>query len=241
MKPERDPDTPPILHADRIGVPVADSETAVAYLKRRGIPEHLATEAGLRFTHMREGQPAVLFPMRNENGSYIAAHARSIVDDRKKTRGPKKVCVFATPAAFNAHVLAVTEAPIDALSLALAGLPTIALIGTIAPPWLRRHVFSRRVLIATDADDAGEAAALTIGKELTAFGAQVHRLRPPDECKDWNDALVTLGYLAVRSFLESHDVEFIHPMAGHDIWDEYDPDDYQLSIDRVRRGESVRL
>ncbi|MGI8826204.1 MAG: hypothetical protein ACR2JC_11275 [Chloroflexota bacterium] len=107
-------------------MPVATSETAVAYLKRRGIPEHLATEAGVRFIHLREGQSAVLFPMRDESGCFIAAHARSIVDDRKKTRGPKKICVFATPAAVNADVFAVTEGPIDALSLALAGLSTIA-------------------------------------------------------------------------------------------------------------------
>lgn len=196
--------TAPLERAEEIGVPIAQAPAGTDYLSRRGIPELLATAAAVRFSpawgavaglpsEEGSGWPAIVFPMRDEHGAFIAAHGRAIRGTGKLTRGPTSWTLFATEGALQTDTVAITEGPIDALSLALGALPAVALIGTNAPHWLRKHAFSRRVLIATDADDAGDAAAAAITRQLGSYGATVERLRPAGGCKDWNDVLRLFG------------------------------------------------
>lgn len=98
-----------------------------------------------------------------------------------------------TPDALRGRAVAVTEAPIDALSLALLGHPALALCGTSWPGWLAGAMSGKHVELAFDADDAGDVAAQALGLDLTASDADWKRLRPSG-VKDWNDAL-----LAARS------------------------------------------
>ena len=67
------------------------------------------------------------------------------------------------PGTLGAPTLAVWEAPIDALSLAEAGLPTIALCGVNPgicwPDWLPKRPRFRTVYFAFDTDAGGEDAA----------------------------------------------------------------------------------
>lgn len=205
--------TPILENAETIGVPIANAPGGIAYLKNRGIPLSVAELAGVRFcptwgaTDNWEGQPSVIFPLRGEDGRYIAAHGRATIESKvsKITRGPKSLALFETAAALGSPVIGICEAPIDALSLATCGLPAVAVIGTSLPYWLRRRVFGKHILIATDNDPPGkddppgERAAQEWTPILTMYGARVERLCPPR--KDWNETLMANGVELVRSLL----------------------------------------
>ena len=83
--------------------------------------------------------------------------------------------MFATPDAFEAPVIVITEAPIDALSLAACGIPAVTLCGTSGPAWLSEATAFRRVALAFDGDDAGDRGAGTLTHQLAAFGATLER------------------------------------------------------------------
>jgi hypothetical protein len=164
-----------------------------AYLQGRGIPLELANKAGVRFG-LSYGQPAVWFPVRDLEGTLVAVQACHIADGAKRTYGPKKLGVYATPGALTAHPTVLVEAPIDALSLAACGLPAIALIGCDMCDWLPKLLAkqaqtlgSRYVLVATDNDEAGDAAVTKWVYALAYYGAKYERLRPSE--KDWNDLI----------------------------------------------------
>ena len=94
----------------------------------------------------------------------------------------------------------VCEAPIDALSLASCGFPALALIGCNAPAMLHRATAFRRVLLATDADGAGDHAAQAMAATLPAYGATCERLRP-EGAKDWNEMLQEMGRAEMSDWL----------------------------------------
>lgn len=97
--------------------------------------------------------------------------------------------------------LAVTEAPIDALSLAVLEGPRadtlyLATAGGMGPgtvvalqALLVRLAKSdaTQLVTATDADLAGDRYALFLGELAAAAGVDSQRLRPPRGLKDWND------------------------------------------------------
>ncbi|MDQ3814905.1 MAG: toprim domain-containing protein [Armatimonadota bacterium] len=179
-----------------------------AYLTSRSISCDIAHQAGARYTSNWFGRPAVVFPIRDLCGQLVAAQGRYLEDSDKdgvaihlcrilpqriqlktRTAGPKKLGVFATPGAVEADVLVIVEAPIDALSLHLCGIPAIALCGKDGwPDWLRVVFGLCPVLIAFDADQAGEAAARKLSQEFASLSARVGRLRP-EGAKDWNELL----------------------------------------------------
>jgi hypothetical protein len=156
-----------------------------AYLAGRAIPVELATACSVRFAPSWLGRASVVFPLIDPTGRVVAAHGRAVVGDAKITLGPRSQGVFVAlppeqtdPAASKQDPVAIVEAPIDALSLALCGCAAIALCGTEAPAWLPARLAFRRVLVVMDADNAGDAAATTLGPQLRAFGAMVERWRP---------------------------------------------------------------
>jgi Toprim-like len=211
LTPQRASTTTPIDHAERLGVPINDGAAGAAYLERRGIPLQLAAAAGVRFSatwgasSKWSGVPAVVFPMRDESGAYVAAHGRYVTGNLKaRTEGPTSLALFETPGALEVQTFALVEAPIDALSLTALGLPAVAMVGTSPQAWLHRHVYERRVLIATDADDAGDTAAAALVAQLGSFGAQVERLRPPVPTKDWNEALSVYDRDTLARFVQSY-------------------------------------
>ena len=200
--------------------PIADTP-AEEYLTQRGIPADLARAAKCAYSpSWGRILAAVVFPIRDQDGKPIAANARAITpmpegSNTKQTFGPMAGGVFCTPGALDADPVGITEAPIDALTLHLAGLPTIATCGTSnLPEWVKARLatpapdtppgYSRTVYVAHDNDQPGELAAARIGASLTL--AKVHRLRP---CrKDWNADLTAGGLDALREWLES---EGVHP------------------------------
>ena len=170
--------------------PVAGTPGA-GYLWSRGIlPAH---QAGARYAADWYGRPAVVFPLRDQAGRLVAANGRHTdgrTDPKTHTVGDRRLGVFSTPGAFGVGVpLVLVEGPLDALALAVCVVPAVALVATTAPHWLRVAAAFRRVLVALDADAAGERASAVLVPALAPFARSVERLRPPVG-KDWNDALL---------------------------------------------------
>lgn len=199
-------------------VPIAGTPGA-AYLGRRGVPEPVATAAGVLYGERFYGRRAVLFPLLDQRGDRVAVQGRHT--DRgtpsHHTAGDKARGVFATLGAFDADPVVICEAPIDALSLAAAGMPALALCGTSAPPWLPGRLAFRRVALGLDADAAGDRAVPAIAAQLASFGATVERWRPTS--KDWNDTLRAIGPEALAAGLGVG-----HLAESPDTPDEDEPD-----------------
>ncbi len=137
-----------------------------------------------------------MFPLRNGAGELVAIDTRAIAPDARHkciSLGNKAGGVFATAGALKADPVAITEAPIDALTLAQAGLPAVALCGVSDgicwPDWLPARLMRRTVYLALDSDKAGQAAAARLRPVLEAYSADVRDLIPPEGVKDWNEAL----------------------------------------------------
>ena len=174
-----------------------------AYLRGRGVSLEVAHAAGAGFSSDWFGRGAVVFPIRNRAGEPVAAQGRYIDgrdDPKTRTLGPKSQGMFAAAGAFDVPALIVTEAPLDALSLAVAGFPAAALCGKSGPHWLPKACFCKTVFLAFDADDAGDEGADKLAPTLESFGATVHRLRP-EGAKDWNEFLSRFGRDELADFL----------------------------------------
>ena len=181
------------------------------YLAGRGIPVDVAELAGVKFgtwwKASEQGDGAerfasVIFPARNEVGELVAAQARAITGDTKQAAGQKSDGVFeSSPGVLkNAARIAVTEAPIDALALAAAGLPAIAIFGTSWPEWLPEYLGGREVFPSQDADEAGDKSASKFAEKLAGL-AVVHRLRPQGG-KDWAEVLQQHGATSIEAQIE---------------------------------------
>jgi hypothetical protein len=169
------------------------------YLKDRGIDSGFASscKVGAHPEWLGSGS-AVLFPGYDEAGTLVCAQGRFLAPRngiKARSKGFIKLGVFTTPGAFvmsykaDAAPVAIVEAPIDALSLAQAGLPSIALFGAgNRQAWLRKALAFRKVILALDDDKAGEGAA----KKLQAWldlGTKVSRMSFGGH-KDANEALL---------------------------------------------------
>lgn len=179
---------------------------AVRYLERRGISRSIAELADVRFHPRWHGREALVFPFKDPSGQVVAIGGRTLLSGGidKPASGPKKHGAFWAP--WNKFgpldpdlpAIIVCEAPIDALSLAMAGFPALAIGGTSPPVWLAQKCAFRRVILGFDADEAGDNAWIKVGAHLRSFGARCERLRPQG-AKDWNELLKREGIGALEA------------------------------------------
>ncbi|MBW3637023.1 MAG: toprim domain-containing protein [Armatimonadetes bacterium] len=172
------------------------------YLQKRGIPPEVAKRCGVRFAGNYLGRASVLFAIRGPTGKTIAVQGRAISGDAKMTVGPRKDGLFMTPGALESRRIAIAEAPIDALSLLLLfDVSAVATCGSgNLPEWFPPLLSGKDILIATDADNAGEAYFEAWKPHFEQHGANVRRLTAPNAgkinpktgkpVKDWNDELL---------------------------------------------------
>jgi hypothetical protein len=186
------------------------------YLMRRGIPRdalELAYPDTVKYAPRWYDRRAVVFLLRDMGGAVVAAHGR-IIDPAQKNKlsaGPIGAGVYWTPGAYVADPLVITEAPIDALSLAAVGLPAIALCGKGVKAWAPKAFAGKRVLLAFDADQPGDDAAEE-WKAALRFGTYAKRLRPEggEGGKDWNAMLMAHGPDGLADYLDRA-LRLIHP------------------------------
>jgi DNA primase len=190
------------------------------YLSGRMIPREISRTAGCGYAPAWEHwekkasewtlsgtDRRVVFPVRDAQGELVAVHTRAIDDDvhlnsSKITKGNKSQGVFyTTHDAFSAPVIAVCEGPVDALTLGACGVPAVAMIGTSAPDWLAHKLKDKAVLLATDADKAGDDAALKLRMNLRTSTKNIFRLRPL-AAKDWAEELELAGTEALSEYLQ---------------------------------------
>jgi hypothetical protein len=183
-------------------VPLAGTAGA-AYVERRGVPVAVADGAGVRFAPDFGGRPAVLAPLRGEDGRLAAVHGRYLHATRRQDKMLTIAVgggLIAVGSGWGAEPLVLVEGLFDALSLATCGRSCAATIGRWAP-WLPRIARGRRVWLGFDATRSGEADAAWYEARLGAEGARARRLPPPPRCKDWSTALVKRGRHAVATWV----------------------------------------
>jgi phage/plasmid primase-like uncharacterized protein len=176
-----------------------------AYLRTRGIDEELAYQAGVRYADrfLWRRERCVIFPFRDRAGAIVAVNARFIdvpsSDQKRKTlsRGPRSLGAFMTPGALEHAPVVVVEGPADALSLAMAGIPALALVGTSGTDWLPEACAGKQVAVALDNDERGEDGSLRLARLIAQRGGRPFRCRP--SAHDWNDELREHGAAALRS------------------------------------------
>ncbi len=192
-----------------------EATPGAAYLEKRGIALNVAMDSQVRYAAdwIVRGQSAVLFPVCARSGEMVAVQGRYIAErplPKARTAGSLKDGVFCARTRVGARFVGpfdevspsiiVTEAPIDALSLAACGFPSLALCGTSLPRWFHLACGLRKVVWATDADEAGDEAAAKHEALLRLYGAHCLRLRP-EGAKDWNEDMMQRGVQELSEWL----------------------------------------
>jgi DNA primase len=191
---------------------------AEEYLLGRKIPRDVSRAAGCGYAGSwehweKKGEEwtlggtdsRVTFPVCDGEGKLAAVHTRAIGEQHlhssKITRGNKSLGVFrSSPEVFASPVIAICEGPVDALALQTCGVPAIAMIGTTAPEWLAEKLAGKAVMLATDADKAGDEAAMKLRFMLQPRTKNIFRLRPL-AAKDWAEELEIAGFENLREYL----------------------------------------
>ena len=204
----------------RAHVPLGDDSAvdARAYIAKRGLDPDLVEKCGAfycpdwafwkddtQFDIAPHWRQALVFPLHGAGNTVVAAQGdlmRDGLEPKKHSMGPLKDGVFATPGALESRTLIVTEAIVDAITLAQCGFPAIALCGTSLRDFVIIRFFGRRIFLAFDADEAGDHAYeewRTAGLPRTR---NIERLRP-EGAKDWNQHLLEYGRNALTTWLRS--------------------------------------
>jgi len=202
------PREPNALSAALRGLQPLGGNRGETYLRERGLPLEVCQNAKVKWTPSWLGRPAVIFPVYDDWGALVAAQGR-YTDGREnpkaRTLGSKKGGVFLSGGFWEqirkgAPVI-ITEAPIDALSLAACGFPALALCGKSGwPNWLPIKCAFKEVILAFDGDAAGEDGAAKLLPVLESLGAKVRRVAPQG-AKDWNEMLARRGAHQMEEWL----------------------------------------
>ena len=187
------------------------------YLAGRGIPTDLAHSNGARY-HSRfpfklTAAPAVVFPIfsGDHSGKLVGLNARFLNPERdtggekQRSSGKPSWGVFGTRDAVNVPEIVITEAPIDALSLAVAGVPAIATCGVSNLRSLPKLFAAKTVICAFDMDSdpmTQTKIRIAMDRLKDEHVGRVVWLKPPGNgLKDWNDMLRTYGATGLAHYL----------------------------------------
>jgi len=199
-------------------------EVELKYLESRGITKDLAEDYGIfasekYFRKLKGKAPAIGFPYLNKGAVYAAKYRSSgevkdfICDGAPQTFfGLDKITV--------GEDLVIVEGEMDVLSFAAAGLRAVSVPngapmkvsdGAIDPEEDRKFRFlwaakehidkAKRIIIANEADDSGEALAEEIARRVGKD--KCWRIQWPDGSKDANDTLLQRGPGAIQMSLDA--------------------------------------
>ena len=214
-------------------VPTTAAAAGVRYHPRYGTKQRLQGADGT--DRWRDPGPAILVPLQSpvgRSGALAVTGVQGRYIDGREANGWRKVQTggtgaFLTAGADDAHPVAIVEGPLDALALADGGpgwdgVPAIACVRATPPQWLTSRVLDRWVILALDADEAGDRGAEAALPVLQAAGAIVTRERPRGGAKDWADARLAEWRVGYRpsTWPPPHDPD--HP-ALDDLPERRDP------------------
>lgn len=144
-------------------------EEAHAYVLGRGISPETITRFALRWgTSFGPYRNRVILPIRMADGKLLAYAGRAVykgmAPKTKKSRSPHRTLyglyeLLKLREKFNG--LVVVEGEFDAMYLQQCGIPAVSNMGTAplnAHKYLLLRKYAKRVILAYDADDAGESA-----------------------------------------------------------------------------------
>lgn len=196
------PETPPAGIQAALAAAIAaaaerlPASPGAAYLAARGIPLDVAQSLRLGWGTTGKLASRVIFPLCGPDGQPTSAMGRAI-DDRMKPKydtlkrddGYQKTLFNGAAIAQAKRAgtpLVIVEGPIDAAACVAAGIPyTVAICGkSYAHP--EHFAGLDTVILALDADDAGQTGRRALWLDLTARGIEVLMLPPAalKGCKD---------------------------------------------------------
>ncbi len=162
------------------------SDEAARYLETRGIPLHLATDTGLGFAprgtwpHRRgHGQPRIVAALTAPDGTLLTLYGRSTVMCEKALRHdflPGAKGVFHAPSLKEDWVI-LAEGVFDALACLAAGRPATALCGLTTRETWWQAIEADNIIIALDADDAGQYRREGITQEAKHWKTRILLLK----------------------------------------------------------------
>jgi len=176
-----------------------DNERVIAYLQNRGIDKRFILDCIERGSVYESAKwHNCVFVGRDDSGKARFASLRGTVGDFKRDvdSSDKRYGFVIPPKDGWSDTVMVYESPVDALShrmmfpesnywrLSLGCIALVALTN-----FLERHGEVNAVVVGTDCDKAGDVAAAKIAE---IQGISVTRSLPPDNHKDWNDALILI-------------------------------------------------
>lgn len=188
-----------LLRAVATAAEALPSSPGAAYLAERGIPIDVACELGIGWGTRGALAGRVVFPLSGPDGIPTSATARRIYETENQ-RDPKyraldrKAGYVKTlfnggaigHARQSGHPLIVVEGPLDAAACVAAGLPLVVAIGSTSYAHPDHFAGLAMVILALDADKAGQDGRRALWLELVARGVDV-LLLPADAlegCKD---------------------------------------------------------
>lgn len=165
---------------------LAWSDHARQYLEGRGIPRAVAVQAGLGFARKGvwpnergDGQPRLVAPVTTPDGTLLTLYGRSTMPCSKQLRHdflPGDKGIF-NAKALKDETVVLTEGVFDALSILAAGKPAAALCGlSIREAWWW-EIAARTIILAVDADDAGQQRGQALAKQASKAGKEVITLQ----------------------------------------------------------------
>jgi len=185
--PPADPSVHHYLHITQAALQESLALPAHTYLAGRGIPLTLAIKTGIGFAPPGEwpnlrgsGQPRLIAPLTTPDGILLNLYGRSTIDCHKSLRhdfleGPKGLFNAIT---LTAPTVVLTEAVFDALTVLAAGYPAAALCGlSLRDEWWPL-ITSQRIIIAFDADHAGQARTAALLERTATHHEQLFPLPP---------------------------------------------------------------
>lgn len=162
------------------------SDHARQYLEGRGIPLAVAVKAGLGFARRGvwpnergSGQPRIVAPVTTPDGTLLTLYGRSTMPCPKQLRHdflPGDKGIF-NAKALKDETVVLTEGVFDALSIMAAGKPAAALCGlSIREAWWR-EIAAQTIILAMDADDAGQQRGQALAEQAGKAGKEVVTLQ----------------------------------------------------------------
>lgn len=191
----------------------------VAYLAGRGIPLDVAQSLRLGWSTTGRLAGRVVFPLTDPDGRATSAIGRLPYNPDPQAKRVRKYDTLETKQGYrktlfngvaiaqarrSGHPLVIVEGPMDAAACVAAGIPlAVALCGkSYAHP--AHFTGIHTVILALDADDAGQQGRRALWLDLTARGVKVDLLpiAALAECKDlgeyWQRYRMMPGWLAAR-------------------------------------------